>query len=81
MKKRFIAYLLFIIFSISFSVANPPHKCCHKVDTLNTEPTKMDPSKCNKEESKKETKNFTMMSLNLVYYLMNKYINTSFEHE
>ncbi len=81
MKKRFTAYLLFIIFSISFSVANPPHKCCNKLDSLSAQPAKLEPGKCSKEEDKKESKNFTMMSLNLVYYLMNKYINTSFEHE
>lgn len=81
MKKKFIAYFFIIFFSIpfSFSFAHAPGKCCTKADSLAVETKNLDPLKdlkCTKEEDKKD-KNFTMMSLNLMYYLVNKFISTS----
>lgn len=79
MKKRFIAYFFILFFSFSFSFGHSPKKSCTKTDSLTVESKKLplnDHLKCNEEEDKKD-KNFTMMSLNLMYYLINKFISSS----
>lgn len=82
LRLKVLVLVLFFVFAISFSRTQAclPHKCEAKLDSLavvNNEQVdqtekSLDP---NENKEKEECKDLSMMSLNLVYFLINKYIN------
>jgi len=74
-----------MIIVLALTFFSYPGKSCEKIDTLKTETKKAESLesslKSEKDKPKEECKKFNMMSLNLVYYLMNKYISPKIDKE
>ena len=77
-KNKIALLLVGIMFLFVLTIPSYPGKSCEKVDTLKVETKNIEPvdlpAQCDKNKPKEECKKFNMTSLNLVYYLMNKYI-------
>ena len=77
-KNKIALLLVSVMFLFVLTIPSYPGKSCEKVDTLKTETKNIESvdlqAQCDKNKTKEECKKFNMMSLNLVYYLMNKYI-------
>ena len=82
-RNKLSATLIILFFTFFAVLASYPGKSCEKQDTLKIEAKKAAPVETtidpDKNKPKEECKKFNMMSLNLVYFLMNKFINTSFD--
>ena len=78
----YVAVILIVIISVFSSM---PGKSCEKQDSLQVETKEIKTTdstiSCDKDQVNKEKEKFNMMSLNLVYYLMNKFIDSGIPKE
>ncbi len=78
----YAAVFLIIVASVFSSM---PGKSCEKQDSLKTEVKEINSlettMRCEKDQVKEEKEKFNMMSLNLVYYIMNKFLDTNLPKE
>ena len=85
-RLKVLALVFVFVSAISFSRTEAclPTKCENKMDSLTTvnvkkaEAVENSLNPCENKE-KKESKDLSMMSLNIVYFLINKYINNGAE--
>ncbi|GEM_PF-3593500 len=84
-RNKFTPLVVILTITFCFTLSSYPGKSCEKSDTLSVESKKIEPVKASlepdKNKPKEECKKFNMMSLNLVYYLMNKYIGSGIENK
>ncbi len=85
LKSTFTPYVaVFLIVTVSI-FNSLPSKSCEKQDSISIEANELklpeSMPRCEKDKVKEEKEKFNMMSLNLVYYLMNKFIDSSMPKE
>ena len=84
-KSTFTPYVAILLIIIASIFSSMPGKSCEKQDTLKLESKDLKSiqhhPKCDNNQVKEEQEKFNMMSLNLVYYLMNKFLDTGMTQE
>ena len=84
-KSTFTPYVAIITIIIASVFSSMPSKSCEKQDSLKTEVREIKTiesnARCEKDKVKEEKEKFNMMSLNLVYYIMNKFLDTNISKE